>query len=140
MWVIRVLIVIVLIIASIKDIVHKEVDIKEILLLIGLMVGYIYFDDSFNIVDSIIGVLFGGGMVLFSKLSRQAFGLGDAIVLLVLGGGLGVHRLLYVLMVALLISSVMATCLLIFKKAGRKTQLPFIPHLSMGVIIMMIAL
>lgn len=140
MWAIKVLIVSVLIVASVRDTINKEIDIKEIIVLLGLMLGYAFMDDSFDILYSIFGALFGVCMILFSKISKQALGLGDAIVLLILGIGFGVFRTIYVLMVALILSSVIATGLIVLKKAGRKTQLPFIPHLSMGVIVMMVTL
>ena len=138
MWAIKVLILGVLIIASIRDIIYKEIDIKEIAVLFGLMLVYVIFEDSFNIMYSVFGAVFGVGMMLFSKISQQALGLGDALVLLILGIGFGIFRIMYVLMVALLLSSIIVIGLLILKKVGKKTQLPFIPHLSIGVFVMMI--
>ena len=140
MCVISVLILFVLIIASVRDIVCKEVDIREIMALITLMVVYIFMDDTFKMINSIWGLLFGLLLIVFSKLSKQALGFGDAIVLLVLGVGFGVYRVIYIFMISLIISSVIAIIFFLLKKVGRKTQLPFIPYITIAVMVMMISL
>ena len=75
-----------------------------------------------------VGIAFLG----ISKITREAFGYGDGIVILILGICLGLWDLLIVLMVSFLGASLIAILLLVWSKGAKKQSMPFIPFLCIG--------
>ena len=82
-------------------------------------------------VGAIVGVLFLG----VSKITGQALGYGDGIIILILGIYLGFWNLSVVLMIAFFIASVMAMVLVAIKKGKRKRTMPFVPFLCIGYVM-----
>ena len=82
-------------------------------------------------VGAIVGILFLG----VSKITGQALGYGDGIIILILGICLGFWDLSIVLMIAFFIASVMAIALIVVKKGKRKRTMPFVPFLCIGYIV-----
>ena len=68
----------------------------------------------------------------FSLVSRGGLGFGDALVISSLGLYLNVWELLAVIGIGLLSASGYSILLIFTRKAGRKTELPFIPFLFLG--------
>ena len=68
----------------------------------------------------------------FSLVSRGGLGFGDALVISSLGLYLNVWELLAVIGIGLLSASGYSILLIFIRKAGRKTELPFIPFLFLG--------
>ena len=66
------------------------------------------------------------------KITREAFGYGDGIVILILGICLGLWDLLIVLMISFLGASLIAILLLVWNKGAKKQSMPFIPFLCIG--------
>ena len=75
-----------------------------------------------------VGIVFLG----ISKITREAFGYGDGIVILILGICLGLWDLLIVLMISFLGASLIAILLLVWNKGAKKQSMPFIPFLCIG--------
>ena len=67
-----------------------------------------------------------------SKLSREALGMGDALLMLVLGIYLGLEAALDVLLLALFLAAVWAGILIVVGKKGRNYAFPFVPFLLIG--------
>ena len=82
-------------------------------------------------VGVIVGILFLG----VSKITGQALGYGDGIIILILGICLGFWDLSIVLMIAFFIASVMAIALIVVKKGKKKRTMPFVPFLCIGYIV-----
>ena len=82
-------------------------------------------------VGAIVGILFLG----VSKITGQALGYGDGIIILILGICLGFWDLSIVLMIAFFIASVMAIALIVVKKGKKKRTMPFVPFLCIGYIV-----
>ena len=78
------------------------------------------------------GLLPGAGLLLFARLSREAVGTGDGLVLLALGMGYGAEEILVMLFVALCLAAGLSVVLLVSKRAGRKSEIPFLPFLFFG--------
>ena len=74
----------------------------------------------------------GAGLLLFARLSREAVGTGDGLVLLALGMGYGAEEILVMLFVALCLAAGLSVVLLVSKRAGRKSEIPFLPFLFFG--------
>lgn len=74
------------------------------------------------------------GMLLFgiSFLTGGALGKGDGIIIGIIGLNLGFPIVFSVFSGALLLAAVLAIVLIIFKKANRKTTLPFLPFLGVA--------
>lgn len=75
------------------------------------------------------GVCLGMGAVLFSRVTRDGFGMGDGLVILCLGVYHGFGMTLAVATAGLMAASVVGLVLLLFGQGGRKQTLPLIPFL-----------
>ena len=78
------------------------------------------------------GLLPGAVLLGVSKLSREALGMGDALLMLVLGIYLGLEAALDVLLLALFLAAVWAGILIVVGKKGRNYAFPFVPFLLIG--------
>lgn len=76
----------------------------------------------------------GAIMYVCSVIFKGSIGKGDALVLLFIGSVMGYHQELEALFISVLLTSLLSLILLIIKKADRKTEIPFVPFLSIGVI------
>ena len=82
--------------------------------------------------DVFWGLLPGAVLLGVSKLSREALGMGDALLMLVLGIYLGLEAALDVLLLALFLADVWAGILIVVGKKGRNYAFPFVPFLLIG--------
>lgn len=102
-----------------------------------------------GMVTAFISVIWGGGpsvgeclaggalgvfFVIFGIVSRE-MGLGDGIVLLMLGLLAGIQGLISILFVALTVCAVTAAVLCILGKAGKRSRLPFVPFIFFGFLL-----
>lgn len=81
------------------------------------------------------GMLPGGFFFLVSWGSRQELGYGDSVIITVCGISLGAQRCLWIVFTALLWAALYGAVLFIFKKYGRKKEIPFVPFLLLGYVI-----
>lgn len=87
--------------------------------------------------EHLYGLIPGAILLLISKLTKEAIGIGDCLVIALLGFvyGISLHiELLLIVFGLLLITSIM---LVVLKKAGRKTSLPMIPFILASFLIFM---
>lgn len=82
-----------------------------------------------------VGLLPGLVMMFLSFCTRGGIGVGDGLVLCVLGVGCGVEQAVAVLGLAFVLAALTAAILLATGKAGRKTEFPFLPCVLAGYII-----
>lgn len=71
-------------------------------------------------------------VVLLAFVTKESIGTGDGLIMCVLGLFCGWRRCLAAFGVALVLSAVLAMVLLVCRRAGRKTELPFLPGLFGG--------
>lgn len=76
-----------------------------------------------------LGAIVGMGMILISVCTKQAIGLGDGLVLLVVGIFIGLWKTLMILFLAGILVAVVGIIMMVQKKGNLKTSLPFIPFL-----------
>lgn len=84
----------------------------------------------------ILAALMPGIFLLFlSFVTKQAVGFGDGLLMCAVGPILGFRLMMSGVMLGFFLSSLAAIFLLIFKKADKKTKMPFVPFLAsaMGV-------
>lgn len=77
------------------------------------------------------GMIFWG----FGWLSRWQIGMGDVAVVLVMGIWLGYEKTFVIVFVGMFLCSIFCGGLVLFRKAGRKTEVPFVPFLLIGYLI-----
>lgn len=82
--------------------------------------------------ELIVGVLPGALLLLLAFATRESIGTGDGMVLCILGLFCGWRQCVAVFGMALVLSALLSMVLLLCHKAGRKTQLPFLPSLLGG--------
>lgn len=81
------------------------------------------------------GVVPGIALLGIAVLTRRALGCGDALAVLVTGLYLGGRGCVSVVSTAFFLTCPAALGLIVFKKAGRKTAMPFLPFLLAGYLV-----
>lgn len=110
------------------DLKRKQVPVCPVALLGIAGVGFRIWNET-GIWELFLGTVPGILLLVLSVCSRESIGIGDGLVLLVLGIFCGISTAVAVLGMALVLAAVLAMVLLTTGKAGRKTELPFIPCL-----------
>lgn len=81
------------------------------------------------------GLLPGGISLGCSYITKGQLGIGDGLILAALGLGLEFRSVMLLWCIALCVAAVLAMFLLIFKKAGKRTEFPFVPCLFLGYVL-----
>lgn len=121
----------ILIIISFVDLRHKI--IPDFMVAIALVIGIIFsFIIKAPFMDTILGMIFGGGILLLLALVPNAMGGGDIKLMFAIGAYLGLNKTLWALILAFIMSSIISIGLILFKIKGTKDYIPFGPFLSLG--------
>lgn len=92
--------------------------------------------DGFNLVDSLLGLLMGGGTLLFiAILTKGGMGGADIKLNAVYGAILGFRLSVLSLLIAFTAGALISLLLILFRIKGRKDAIPFSPFLSIGALI-----
>lgn len=83
------------------------------------------------------GVVPGVVLLLVSLCTKESIGYGDGLMLLVLGVFCGLQKTVAILGMALVLIALAAIVLLVLHKAGRKTELPFLPFVFAGYLLVL---
>ena len=123
-----------LIMYSLQDLRKKQISEKG---LIGFgIIGMIYAVVCKNHLFSIlIGILPGCILLLFGRMTKQAIGYGDGILLLFMGLFLSGRDILALLGMALCLSSFFVVLLFFIGKLKKRMTLPFVPFLGISWVI-----
>lgn len=81
----------------------------------------------------------GAFMIVLSFMTEGKIGMGDGVLILGIGIGLGLEKTAYLLMGALIAGCIFSGILLVFKKAGKNTRIPFVPFITFGLGVMAFA-
>ncbi len=129
-----------LIILSIYDIRTRKIPV--LWLVIGGVAALVYLIylclcQSFSELWSEMLKSWGPGVLMLAtgRLSGK-IGSGDGYVLLVIGSILGSVKMMGVFMGSLLLAALTAVVLLIFRKAGKNDEMPFVPFLAAAVLLL----
>lgn len=110
------------------DLKIKEIPVVPVVLLgIGFAIYRLW--SGTDGLELILGTVPGVLLIVLAVCSGERIGVGDGLVLLVFGIFCGVAQAVAVLGMALLLAAVLAIFLLVLRRAGRKTELPFLPCL-----------
>ena len=112
-------------------------DIKwKKLSLAALMSGFIILTAGFlcgrNIHVMVLAAGAGVGIVFMvvSRVTEEAFGYGDSILILIMGGFIGFWNILSLLVAAFSMAALFSIFMLLRKKFHRKSAFPFVPFLT----------
>lgn len=136
MW-ITMLMSVYLIILGVLDLRKRKVPAGMLWLggLLFLVVGvYQCLQGELHWGEAFMGVLPGVGMLLLAKCSHKA-GYGDGIVLMQMGFSLGYRWLLLLFAISLLLLSGVSVLLLLLKKVGRNTRMPYLTFLALTYVV-----
>lgn len=86
----------------------------------------------------IFGLIIGIIMILISLYTNEAVGMGDSIIIAIVGFLIGISSLFELLFYSFIVLIPVSILLLAIKKANRKSYIPFIPFLFVGYIILFI--
>ncbi len=121
----------ILIIISFVDLRHRI--IPNFMVIIALVIGIIFsFIAKTSLIDTILGMIAGGGILFLLALVPNAMGGGDIKLMFAIGAFLGLNRTLWALLLAFIISSIISIVLILLKIKGTKDYIPFGPFLSLG--------
>lgn len=82
------------------------------------------------------GVVLGALLLVFSFLSKGAIGAADGIVILVCGVAFGAYETIVMCFFAAVYAGCFSGVLLLMKRVGGKSRIPFLPFLLLGYITM----
>jgi len=125
-----------LIAASGIDIGHKLLPDNITLPLLWLGILLSLFDVFVSLQDSILGVMLGYMSLwivfwLFKLVTgKEGMGYGDFKLLAMLGAWLGWQPLFVVILTSSLVGAIVGISMIVMKKTGRETQIPFGPYLA----------
>ena len=117
---------------AVSDIRRKSVSIAYLLIAGAGVIPIALWERNVPLPARVLGILLGGVFFLVSFLTKEAVGRGDAAIIAICGAAMGFSVTAMMLCIGLLFSSVVSLALLCFRKAGRKTQIPFYPFMALG--------
>lgn len=82
------------------------------------------------------GLAVGLLLLLFAYFSKEAVGLADGVIIAACGVAFGVYETVSLCFFAALYAAIVSFVLLLRKKVGRKSRIPFLPFLLLGYVTM----
>ncbi|MBQ8315149.1 MAG: prepilin peptidase [Lachnospiraceae bacterium] len=82
------------------------------------------------------GVAVGALILLFGYFSKEAIGMADGVVISACGAAFGIYETVALCFFAALYAAVFSFALLLLKRAGRKSRIPFLPFFLLGYVTM----
>lgn len=89
--------------------------------------------------DILYSFIPGAALLALGMCTRESIGYGDGLVVLILGLLTGLKGCLVIVSIGFVVSSVFAMVLLVFRKVKGKSRLPFLPFLTIGLGVMLLA-
>lgn len=100
--------------------------------------GYQYCAGNVGIWEILMAISPGLGLLALSLITEQQIGVGDGICVLIPGLLVGTPAIYMITMLALLLSSGAAVTLLITHRGSRKSRMPWIPFVTVSVMLVMV--
>ena len=130
-------IIVIMLIHSITDIKYKKVRFE--VTLVGLIIGTLFIIlDIWNGIfpyKKIGGILFGIACLILGKITNEEIGYGDGMILCMLGLFYHTEQIFIVIFWASLFAIIVALFLIIIFQKNRKYEMPFIPFLTLGMLM-----
>ena len=131
-----------MIVSSVGDIRSREVFLWEILGCLGISFAKVamnIYGGSFDASDFLMSLMPGVVLILLAFVSRENIGHGDGLLLLCAGPALGSGVTVMGITAGIFACGIISGLLLVFKKVGRKARMPFVPFMTLGMGVMMLA-
>lgn len=115
--------------------------IPDCITLLGIVVGLVASLFSQGIINSLLGVLVGGGSLYLiaitasAVLKKEAMGMGDVKLLAMIGSFIGWQWALFTIFTSSLLGTIAGILLITLGKTNIKGKIPFGPYLAMGSIV-----
>ena len=130
-----------LLIVIVIDLYHQI--IPDVISLPGIIIGFLFsfINPDVNWLDSLIGILCGGGILYaiawgyYLIRKQDGMGGGDIKLLAALGAWLGYQSLLFIIFFSSLTGAIVGIVVLKLQKSGANTRIPFGPFLSVAALI-----
>ena len=87
--------------------------------------------------ELLLGCLVGAIFLLIARISREAIGYGDGLMIIATGAFLGLIDNVLLMLCAVTLAALFSIGLLIMKKWKRKDEIPFIPFLLGGYVVLL---
>lgn len=133
-----VLVLVLLVIASIEDIRKREISGTVLLGLAGVSlvcsVLSVYRGHS-TFSDVAMSLLPGAVVILLAWITREGIGYGDGLLLIAMGPVIGLRGIVMGLVIAFFAGGVLSIILMIFKKVGKRYSFPFVPFMTIGMVV-----
>lgn len=92
-----------------------------------------------DVTDLFFGLAAGAFFVVASKVTGERLGMADGIILLYLGAGMGFYRFAGMTLAAFSLAAAAGVVLLLFRKISLKGEIPFIPFITAGYVVAIVA-
>jgi prepilin signal peptidase PulO-like enzyme (type II secretory pathway) len=125
--------------AAAEDLKRRSIPVLPVIAasLLLLCLRYGYFHQSFELQAFLAGLIPGAAFFMISAVSRGAAGSGDALILLLIGMLTGFWETGAICFLALVLTGFSGLALMAAGKAGRKSQLPFIPFILISYVLLL---
>ncbi len=131
----RILILVMAVLASIWDIKKKEIPILFIVLLgiCSVTCGIFgFFSGKLALGELLFSLMPGAAFLFMSVVTRESIGFGDGLFLLSSAVPFGAVGACVGIIIAMFISSFFAIIILATGKGSRKSRIPFVPFITLG--------
>lgn len=122
-------------VCTVYDIRHREIPLLILLFGIAAAFGVDLWwirEGAVTVVETGMALLPGVFFLLTSFFTKEKVGYGDGLLLVILGLLLGAYQCFLILCIGLVFSAVVSLFLLLFRRAGRHSRIPFAPFLVLG--------
>lgn len=121
-----------LLIGAIFDLHTKKIPKWYAILFLGIGISTVLFVETEKVVECFLGGGFGLLFFLLAKITKESIGYGDAFLITGLGFTIGCSNIFIVIMISLFLMFPFSVVLISMKKATKKSKLPFLPFLFVG--------
>ena len=135
-WILSLVVIVFLVFSAVFDLKYMILpDFSTIILVSSALL--LWFSGHFSQWDYLISAILSFGFLGFLYLvtKKKGMGFGDVKLAFFMGLFLGWPKIIIAFYVAFIVGAAISLILIIFKKAGRKTQIPFGPFLILGTLI-----
>lgn len=121
-----------LLICSLQDIKCKKISTTLLLLGFPFLLTVSIVTNPIDFTSRILGFVAGVILIGISSITKGQIGIGDGLVISIIGLCLGIQIAVQIFMYGLFIAAIAAIIILGCKRGSRKTTMPFIPFLLLG--------
>jgi prepilin signal peptidase PulO-like enzyme (type II secretory pathway) len=126
-------VILLLVTAAIIDVREGRIPDKLVVAGIALGLAFSLFDSSGDILNSIMGGMASGlVLLLIYYITKGGLGLGDVKLFGCVGVYLGISRTVSAMLIAAVLSGLFSLALICVNRDNRKRQLPFAPFILVG--------